>query len=330
MTTEQYIGRETALSDTLLSSKGGTKYYVLHPRNDPDVIISSCEVTSKRALVSNPSGTREVSAYSLASVFTNPRFRGRGMASFLLRKIQEVVDQTNNECGALYSDIGRSFFTSLGWKDFRSPQAVISMMSRHFHPQKPADVEYLTDMDLIPLCKFDVDAMRRRFRDLGARDGKTHVAFLPTPAQLVWHFTRDRYECEALLGRAVMNRGARTAESESWIVWSHDVREKTLKVLRIVNSQEGERWGEWRRWHMRGLLLAALEEAKEWGLSKVVIWEPSAEVVETVKALWYELGTDVKVAYEVREDRAIPSLRWKGDKDLEDVVWEENQCYAWC
>jgi hypothetical protein len=88
MTTEQYIGRDMVLSDTLPSSSGGTKCYILHPRNDPDVnhlgLRSHLEDGPISSLfISSPSGTLEVSACSIANVFTNLRFRRRGMATFL-------------------------------------------------------------------------------------------------------------------------------------------------------------------------------------------------------------------------------------------------------
>ncbi|KAH6651317.1 hypothetical protein F5144DRAFT_559104 [Chaetomium tenue] len=329
MTVAQYVKRETALSETTLSTNGGTKYFVVHPKNDPTTIVSACEVTTKRALITdNGNNTvREVAAYSIASVFTNPRFREHGMASHMLRKVQEAVDATS-ECGALYSDIGRVYYTRLGWKDFRSPQVLLAV-SEELGVACPDGVVFLTAEEVAPLCERDVEAIKGRFQRLAeSGDGKTHVAFLPTAEQMAWHFTRDAYMCKTLLGREVVHRGAKTEDGASWIYWDHDLREKKLKVLRIVTREEDA--GEKQREDVRKLLLAALAEAREWGLLKVLVWNPTTEVAEVTTGIWRDLGPKVQVTFEEREDGSIPSLRWKGGKGLEEVVWESNEYYAWC
>jgi hypothetical protein len=329
MTVAQYVGRETALSETALSAAGGTKYFILHPKNDPETIVSACEVTSKRALVSDTNGSREVTAYAIASVFTNPLFRERGMAGHMLRKVQEVVDATA-EFGTLYSDIGRAYYTRLGWKDFRSPQVLVGL-SDGFVSSTLEGVVPLTAEDVAPLCEKDVAVVRARFEQRAASsggDGKTRIAFLPTAEQVAWHFTRDAYVCRTLLGREVVHRGAKTDDGAAWIYWDHDLREKKLKVLRIV-TREGDD-PEKQRGDVKKLLLAALAEAREWGLPKVLVWNPTVDVADVTTEIWRELGPKVHVSFEEREDGSIPSLRWKRGKGLEDVVWESNEYYAWC
>jgi hypothetical protein len=331
MTIAQYVGRETALSETTLSANGGTKYFILHPKNDPSTIVSACEVTAKRAIVADASSgsgtTREVAAYAIASVFTNPRFRERGMAGHMLRCVQEAVDATT-ECGALYSDIGRVYYTRLGWKDFRSPQVLLALDDT-LPAIYPDGVTYLTAADVATLCEQDVELVKGRFQRLAeSGDDKTHVTFLPTAEQMAWHFTRDAYVCKTLLGREVVHRGAKTEDGASWIYWDHDLRDKKLKVLRIV-TREGD-GPEKQREDVKKLLLAAVAEAREWALPKVLVWDPSTEVAEIATGIWKELGPKVQVIFEEREDGSIPSLRWKGGKGLEGVVWESNEYYAWC
>jgi hypothetical protein len=328
MTIEQYVGRETTLSETSLSANGGTKYFILHPKTDPHSIVSACEVTTKRALVAGPAGApvREVAAYSIASVFTNPRFRERGMAGHLLRKVQETVDATT-ECGALYSDIGRVYYTRLGWQDFRSPQVLLSFADA-LRPAVPSGAVLLRDGDVPALCERDVDALRRRFAEPAPSGETTRFTFLPTPEQLAWHFARDRYVCQTLMGREVVYRGARTEDGASWILWDHDLREKKLKVLRIVaDDTKGE---EKRKGDVELLVRAALAEAADWGLHKVLVWEPSVDLAGVATKLWRELGPALQVTFDEREDGSIPSLRWKGGKSLDGVAWEDDEYYAWC
>lgn len=346
MTIAQYVGRETALSETALSANGGTTYYVLHPKDDPETIVSACEVTAKRALVvrggdgGSAGNVEEVAAYAIASVFTNPVFRERGMASFMLRQVQQAVDGKGAEFGALYSDIGREYYTRLGWKDFRSPQVLLVLAEGLVLPKSLAGagdgVRLLTADEVAPLCVEDVALVQKRFVTAAAKSNNKddtrskHITFLPTKEQMAWHFTRDAYVCKTLLDREVIYRGAQTEDGNAWIYWDHDLREKKLKILRIVTREELEADREKTKAAIKKLLFAALNEAKDWGLLKVLLWEPNADVVGIATEFWSELGPNLSVTFEEREDGSIPSLRWREGESLEGVVWEMNNYYAWC
>jgi hypothetical protein len=329
MTLEQYIGREDTLAKTPLSANGATKYYVLHHKDDPEMIVSACEVTAKKALVADrEGGSRVVDAYGLASVYTAPKFRGGGMAGYMLRRVQEAVDG-RAEFGVLYSDIGRRYYTRLGWRDCRSPQVKFCLQDGLEKPAVGADVRFLDEGEVAELCEKDVDALTERFRKLAERkDGKTHVAFLPSFVQCEWHFARDTYVAEVMAGRAVQHRGARTADGRSWLYWDHDLREKKLKVLRVITSADDEP-GK-RAADVRGLLGAALAETHDWGLPALLVWSPGKEVVAAATDIWRDAGEKLQVIFEERQDGSIPSLRWKGGADVGEIVWEDNEYFSWC
>ncbi|KAJ4287870.1 hypothetical protein N0V88_007488 [Collariella sp. IMI 366227] len=310
MTIPEYVGRETTLSQTALSTPSataiGTKYYILHRRTDPNNIISACEVTGKKVVFKNSAVVHVADAYSIASVFTNPRFRGLGMAGYMLKRVQQEVDGWA-ECGHCI---------------------VVVVLGEGVDVAVPEGVVMLKEGDVPELCERDVAAVKARFGKLEVEEGKTHVAFLPTVEQLTWHFARDAYVCKTLLGREVVYRGAKIADGNSWIYWDHDLREKKLKVLRIVTQKEDS--AEKRKEDVKKLLLAAMREAKKWELVKVLVWNPTKEASVVATELWEELGPKVQVVFDEREDGSIPSLRWKGDKRLEGVVWKDNEYYAWC
>jgi GNAT superfamily N-acetyltransferase len=350
MAIEQYVVRETVLSQTALSANGGTKYYVLHHKSDPELIVSACEVTAKQGLVADKNGSREVTAYSIASVFTNPRFRGHGMASHMLRHVQQVVDEAGAEYGALYSDIGRVFYTRLGWQDLRSPQVLFHLRDDlRIPPEAVTGVNHLAEETVASLCEQEVATWRQRFRRIAQQrqqqnissSNTTHIIFLPTPAQLSWHFARDKYVCKTLLDREVVHRGAQTADGKAWICWDHDLREKKLKILKFVVGVGEDEPPAKKRVDAVKLLLAAMAEAKEWGLPKVLVWIPAGShlgqggpewewATAAATDIWREWGPLVQVVLEEREDGSIPSLRWRGGESLEGVIWEDSEYYAWC
>jgi GNAT superfamily N-acetyltransferase len=345
MTFDQYLGRETAMAESSLSRDGGTIYFVLHPRNDPETIVSSCEVVRKRALVTLPGhGTTpyEAGAYGIASVFTNPRFRGRGMASHMLRKVQEYVDgELKTMFGVLYSDIGREYYSQLGWKDFPSPQLLLTLSDARKSDgdadassslSAPGSV-MLGEDEALTLCDLDVKLVFHllvKNTERGGEDGKARVAFLPNEEQISWHFTRDKYVCKVLAGREVVNRGARTENGFAWIIWDHDLREKKLKILRLVEDCVRNRRKDQLLGDVKTLLRAALVEAQDWGLSKVLVWNPSPATATAAAELWSELQPQVQVTLEERDDGSIPSLRWREGRPVDNVVWELNEYYAWC
>ncbi|KAK4164666.1 hypothetical protein QBC43DRAFT_317306 [Cladorrhinum sp. PSN259] len=345
MSIEQYVGREHLLSETTLSRDGGTRYYILHSKDDPETIISSCEVTSKKVFIATPGsdGPGEVvqpeKAYAIASVFTNPLYRGRGMASYMLKRVQEIVDgQDGMECGVLYSDIGREYYTRLGWKDHKSPQLVFEILEGHDagHDNFPRGLEMLRvqqEGEIEELCEQDVKMLRNRFSLLASlvtsRKDKTHVAFLPDWEQMSWHFAKVDYMAKLMgNGREVVNRGARTNDGKNWILWDHDLRGNKLQVLRLVLSEESTDDEKKKGEDVKLLLSAALKEAVEWELKKVVIWQPLALLSMAAVLLWGE-NPKFKLTFEQREDGSIPSLRWKCGEKME-TVWEDNEYYAWC
>lgn len=300
---------------------------VLHDKNDPEVIVSACEVTAKKLLVADADGCRVVDAYGLASVFTAPQFRERGMASHLLRRVQEDVDATT-QCGALYSDIGRDYYTRLGWRDFKTPQVMFRLQSG-FKAPTVSDVQLLEESDVAELCENDICALTLKFQRLAeSNDGRTHISFLPSFVQCSWHFTRDAYVSKVMAGREVKYRGARTADGRSWLYWDHDLREKKLKVQRIVTSDKDE--PDKRAADIKVLLKAALVETHDWNLPALLVWSPGKEVVTAASEVWCDAGEKLQLILEERQDGSIPSLRWKGGKDVGEVVWEENEYFSWC
>ena len=341
LTIAQYLTRELTLSTTALSANRGTRYYILHAASSPSTILSACEVTSKRALVKSSAAAgdgavREVRAYAIASVFTAPEHRGRGLAGYLLRCVQREVDgEGGAECGVLYSDIGRVFYTKLGWKDYRSAQVALKLEEGFGDVLAAAgrgggepEVVMVTEGEVEELCARDEARQRERLEGLVVGEGETHVAFVPESRQMAWHFARDGYVAGVMRdGREVVNRGARTADGASWLYWDHDLREKKLKVLRIVVTATD---GKTAVSHVKALLRAALAEARDWDLPKVLVWSPGSDVCVAATELWQEARDKLQVVFDERQDGSIPSLRWRDGKDAGTVVWEDNEYFAWC
>lgn len=161
-----YLAREAYLATVPLARRGGLTHWILTVAGlEPDrrPVLSSCETLRKRAVYAPASGNgdgdgddqvREGVAYGVASVFTDPAFRGKGYASRMLSELARKLrrgktggkgpvngdGEGEGEDGAgeledslfsvLYSDIGKTFYARHGWMPFPSTHVSFKPRSR--------------------------------------------------------------------------------------------------------------------------------------------------------------------------------------------------------
>jgi GNAT superfamily N-acetyltransferase len=358
MSVPAYVARETYLSSQALTASGGCKYWVVAPKSDPSIIVASCESTAKEVLVwDRTAGFRKAKGFAIASVYTNPEYRRLGMAGFMLRELQAWFDAQGEgdkagdaEFSALYSDIGTDYYAKLGWPVYPSLQATLRLtaapdaklpnpITPGFGVSNEAATRYLTKEELRPVCDRDVAALTERFAAGFGDSEKTHVAFLPSWEQIAWQLAREEFMAREMFSKEIVHRGAVSASGNSWVVFDHDWREKKLKVQRIFSlvpepvaedQTRGNAESRSKYQEIRDLVEATLAEAARWGLQKVLIWNPDEVVTDVVGRLWRERRGEVQVVLDERLDGSIPSLRLRAGRDMTDVVWEENEYYAWC
>ncbi|KAF3768648.1 hypothetical protein M406DRAFT_286587 [Cryphonectria parasitica EP155] len=334
---DTYLDRETHLSSQALTKDDRCLYWILAHKDDGTHIVASCESIKKTVYIAGKGtgvndGFVETTGYAIASVYTNPKYRRLGMAAYMLRKLQEYVD-AESECSALYSDIGRIYYSNLGWSVFPSEQVTIFLHQDQFPLPEKRRARYLSLQELPALCEKDVAALKARFRRFAADHTRTHVAFAPDHAQISWQLARETFVTKWMFNRGIENRGAITHCGRSWVYWDHDWREKKLKVLRFVFLDVSPETGEpvteeHKAWDVVELLQAAAAEAAAWGLKQVLVWNPDEVTTKGVKGFHDFHEKEVDVVFEERHS-SIPSFRWKEGKSTADTVWEDNYYYAW-
>ncbi|KAK5663177.1 hypothetical protein OQA88_6594 [Cercophora sp. LCS_1] len=252
-----------------------------------------------------------------------------------MHRLQEHLDY-DSDCSVLYSDIGKGFYTSLGWAIYPSQQVTLyrpttrssrGTLRAPFEHSQPQRIRYIESEELRGLCLLDETQLTRRFNQFPT-DGRTHVAFLPTFAQMSWHLVQVDFMAEKLQGMTPSNKGVVTDDGGSWACWKHDWNDKTLKVLRIAHMNETT--VEQRVDNIKVLLEAALVEASRWQLPNVVIWNPNEEMTPGSKAVGNAHPENVMVIFSERMDTRLPGFRWAGGKDARLTVWEDNYAYSWC
>lgn len=314
LTIEGHMHRQASLKER----DTGRTFYVVHRHGDPADIVCAVESIAKTALVKAPGDlARPTKAYGVAAVFTTPAYRGQGMAAWMLRQLQGVMD-LDSAFSVLYSGIGPDFYAKYGWDATLAARVTLFLLGSAVPPPVPEGVRFLSREEIAPLCDRDIAKLTARLNE-SPENGSTRVAFLPTFAQVDWQFERNAIVARQVRNREPQNYGAATSDGANWIYWVHEVGRQTLGIIRIVGENPAA---------IMDLLRAALSEAKDWGFERVTVWNPQGDVEEAARMLGVEDETAVRVLFEGRQDR-LPCLRWKGGEQT-DVVWEDNHHYAWC
>ncbi|KAJ3088385.1 hypothetical protein HK102_008866 [Quaeritorhiza haematococci] len=307
----------------------------------------------------------KVRCFSVASVFTPAKYRGHGYAGTMMKLLLELLrTQLRVDEGVwasnLYSDIGPVYYNRLGWKVYPAIAASISVKGEQAPywtsrtggglappPDNPAheDVVPVTVEQLLPIASYDTGEIHKM---LETRTKPTLV-LQPTSEAIDWLFSRGQFYCRQMkLGRDVTACGARLAANTtpssastsahsplgispsgfgqfdftakelfgSFILWMHDFPENKLVILRFRAADSVA---------VKALLGAAVREAKEWNLDKVILWDPDMEGVLAPH----------KDHFVVEERKSsLPSLAYFGDRQHQnegafELDWCLKEKYGW-
>jgi hypothetical protein len=200
------------------------------------------------------------------------------------------------------------------------------------------DTVPLTVDTLRTLCERDVSAVISNIRSTPLpADTYARLAFLPTYAQAVWHFSAEEYMASKVFksqSRTPSIKGAISSSGQTWGYWVHDYNEDKLVLLRLFSSYPASSTAEEEEKatsEVAAVLRAAQAEAADWSLHQVVIWNPQPRTLDACK-LVLEGGKTPEVRK--RTDGSIPCLRWKGGKGdgvfEKEHEWVALEKYCWC
>lgn len=338
---EDYVDREVALLEAPLARNGGLTPWMLTDGSlapDSRPILSSFETYRKRALVAGKDGTvKEVTSYGVASVYTFTECRKKGYARKMMELFAEQLRAAQEKkegdaaLSVLWSDIGKDFYGSIGWKPFQStylefPITKTSIVS-------DGNLKLINFEDLPSLAAKDEQLLRNK---ISKPSSKTRAVILPDLDTLQWHLIREDYMCKYIFSRTPSIRGAiytpaNTPNSRVWAIWSRAFygglakpEKNTLYFLRFVIENEDISDEELAK-GIQAIVSVAQKEAPEWKCAKAEIWNPGERVKRVAEGI-EELGAKFKV----RDYDNLPSLQWFGNGSVDDVEWVASEKYAWC
>ncbi|KAK3319020.1 hypothetical protein B0H66DRAFT_255041 [Apodospora peruviana] len=368
LTLDDYLGREVYLTTVPLAKDGGLTQWILTDSTFPPdqrPILSSCESLRKRALSASSSSSGELIegiAHGIASVFTDPQYRGRGYASRMMRELGKVLrrwqvkdkndqqSETSSDASGpeslfsvLYSDIGKTFYARNGWAPHASSHVQFAPVHGASSGLEPQNGYRTTSQnvakpigyhELAELCSVDERLLRETLKHRVTQEGKKNAAaILPDLDSLLWHLMREDYMTKHIFGQTPAVKGAVWGEEKGkrmWAVWTRGyygglekIEGNTLHILRFVVEDEGAEV-ECLREGFRSIVQIAQAEAAEWRSQDVQMWNPTPLTKKLVE------GCGLEYEFVERDKESIASLMWYGEGQSEEVDWVANEKYGWC
>ena len=191
-----------------------------------------------------------------------------------------------------------------GWIPFDVTELSIPCM-KEFTEALPAVLLSLEQAE--PCINDDSNLIKREF---AGEEDMAKVRMLPLYSELEWFALRDKQAAKYLNLKKRDIFGAKVDSGERWgyILWFREYKESTLAMLRLREPSEDAA--------LRGLLRAAVAEAKRSGLQKVRIWSPSRRLQDVI---------GIRMA---TRSGGLPSMLYLGEE--QNVHWCLIERLGWC
>ncbi|KAM0335181.1 hypothetical protein ACHAQA_000222 [Verticillium albo-atrum] len=339
-----------------LAVNGGMTTWILVDKNlapDKRPILCSCESFHKRALSGDVNGqVEEAVIHGIASVFCPEAYRNRGYATRHLKEIAQVLRswQSDRVLGSvLYSDIGNVYYATLGWSSIATNTHLELQPTKH---PESALVRKLVQSDLSDLCKRDEALVKTALAALSV-DGsprRKRVTVVPDLDHMLWHIAKEGFATNNLFGKIPEAKGAIAGSPgrQVWVIWTHRYYDRpdapcsnnVLYILRVV--VEGDKSAnstgvvdedmvkgcldDDQAESLEAVLHAAQNEAAEWHLDQVQLWEPSLWVRNTIAK------SNIIHSTVDRTEKSIASIQWNEVAACDGLppLWVNNEHFAWC
>jgi hypothetical protein len=212
-TLEQYLAREARLNK-LPFGAGGNRWALVDQRTGE--WTSTCETYHRPCLYTAEIDedilkvvVRQGTAAVVASVFTPEEMRGRGYAGEMMKQLNRRLREFDGVVlSTLYSDIGPTFYTKLGWQKLESKESVLTWDAPNFVAEELAksaslEVRSVPEEELFEsYLPHDIDLLRddlvQKYNDKNPEGPARTFSILPTEESIRWMWERTHIYRESL------------------------------------------------------------------------------------------------------------------------------------
>ncbi|KAK4062803.1 uncharacterized protein Triagg1_9673 [Trichoderma aggressivum f. europaeum] len=339
---------EEYLSQHPLTLNQGTRFWCISLDDDTGSVLALCKTIRRRFLVKDSESMREESGYCISTVATHPQYRRLGLATLLIQQVAKWLDGPADAAASmLYTSVGdvrdnhflaglmpssrpiltfSQFYVRSGWQmipSIISNMTNISDDSQLGHRAGLPSTRLLANEEIPALCERDVADLKASFENTTVVPNEVHVAVIPSAEMISWlHEWGDFLNTTLRGGEAPFVHGAICEAADTWIYWHYGFKHLAISRVRVPPGV-----GQGSPEVLAGLLLDALEEARKWKFDKVVVWEPSAELISAMDLISKMAGVEVET---LARPNSITSLRWKNSDETKKTTLHLNEVYASC
>ncbi|KAF2245781.1 hypothetical protein BU26DRAFT_553584 [Trematosphaeria pertusa] len=324
---EDFVEREEFMSQQPFARGTGWRFWCVFLTDNPSQVLATCKTIQRHLLLKDISGVRDELGYCIASVVTDPSYRGQGVASFLLRHVTQWLDGPGNAAASMLYSSKEDFYAKSGWHPV--PDFETTLSAADASKRSASDELCLPKTDPISadgisaLCERDTQGLRAEYsaQDIGKESSLMVV--LPTAELVSWLHALAEFMGLKTRGKAPVHKGA-ISNRDTWIYWHHDFRKQCLYVQRIRTFVKES---EPRTKALAAVLLHACREADIWELPKVAIWDANPEMRLAIDLLASRQVIRASNGDSARREKL--SIRWKDQGMKMDPMIEKNEFYAW-
>ncbi|KAH8686453.1 hypothetical protein BGZ61DRAFT_355684 [Ilyonectria robusta] len=342
-----FLEESKYLTTVPLAKEGGMTIWILVDKNLPPnerPILCSCESFVKRTITSDADGnTDDNIVHGIASVFCPEEYRRRGYAARHMREMAKALyrwkpDQGKCVGSILYSDIGKIYYTRLGWLPHPNNAQLV-------FPSIPApassSAQEVVEDDLARLCERDEGIVRKAMATPARVQRR--LTIVPTLEHMLFHIRKEDFTTQHIFGKIPTVKGAIAGPlgSQVWAIWYYRYyghpdwpsTRNVLYILRLVvegDESRGKPLAETtdsghQAGYLKAVIQAAQAEAARWRLDHVKLWDPTPLVQDLVA----KSGIDHVLS---ERDKHIASGLWYDDKgDMGAApTWISNEYYSFC
>lgn len=183
-------------------------------KDDRGEVLASCETFRMDSVIA---GTDWGSTYGVASVFTEPRLRGRGYCTGMMKALVQRLRESDPRAqgSILFSDVGAPLYERAGYVARAGMDRVWSPLPGD--PREGVDASF-TDAD-VPREQAAMPVPEASF------------VVWPSAGQLDWHLERERAYSALMQRPRPSHCGARVGDSRAF--WMGDLKDGRLMVLML-------------------------------------------------------------------------------------------------